>query len=121
MKRNNIIVFFVQIFFCFSCNPTKDISKKTLLKEYALCKCLNYAYNDSSSKNDISAGVYREIAGYGFETYDMIDSLAQKVADSIKPSQIFDHNGKKAIEMNCIAFYRSRQLDSFVKVIIKLK
>jgi len=101
-----------------SCRTSKADTTRTLIKEYALCKCIQFAVpNDSSLKQDISPAVYREMILYNYPELNIIDSLARKAAFSIVPSPIADLAGKRSVMMNCIGFYKSGQLDSVVRSI----
>lgn len=107
--------------FTFGCNPSKHIiESRQLLKEYAFCKCIQFASHDSVLfKKDISNGVYREIAYYNFDTYNMIDSFSKITASHILPSIIADHEGKKAVFLDCFIYYKSKVLDLLVKSLDK--
>jgi hypothetical protein len=92
------------------------------LKEYAFCKCLEFASNDSVLfKEDISITVYKEIANYALNVFTSVDSLTMKAALAIKPSIIADYNHRKAIVSDCFIFFKSRQLDSLVRSMDKLQ
>jgi hypothetical protein len=104
------------------CGTTGKLKEnRTLLKEYAYCKCLEYASKDTTFfKGDISQVVYKEISHYELKAFETIDSLSQLAASEIKPSQIADYENKKAILSDCFLFYKSRSLDSTVKALDKL-
>lgn len=119
-KVFQIIAFSISIFLISCSGSSKVTENRNLLKEYAYCKCLNFAIADSSFfKDDLSLSIYREIANYNPEVYDLIDSLAKKAAYEIKPSEISDHNGKKAILIGCFSFYKSQTLDSIIRLMDK--
>lgn len=102
-------------FFLTCCSSSKKLQNRDWLKEYAFCKCLEYATKDSFLSNDLSVSVYKEIANYDPSVYQIIDSLSRKKALEILPSQIADYDGKKAILVSCFNFYKSKTLDSVVK------
>jgi hypothetical protein len=102
--------------FLIGCETTWQSKNRSLLKEYAFCKCLQFASNDSLKiSEDLSISIYRDISHYDFSIYDKIDSLAKAKAKSILPSIIADHEGRKAIILNCFEFYNSKSLDSIIK------
>lgn len=108
------------LFFVSCASISKLKENRALLKEYAFCKCLEYATKDSAFfKKDLSRAIYMEIASYYYDAYDTIDSLSKKAASEIMPSQIADHNGEKAILLDCFIFYKSKVLDSLVKSLDK--
>lgn len=99
-----------------SCKTLKNNQYEKLLKEYAFCKCVESANEkDSIFKNDISKSIYIDIAHYNLNTYLLIDSIAHVYALSIKPSIIYDHQGKRAIFLKCFEFFNSKTLDSLIK------
>lgn len=99
------------------CSPSSHIrDNRKLLKEYAYCKCLQYALADTIIfKEDISLAVYREIALYPWEVFDEIDIFSFEAAKNIKPSEIADHEGKKSVFLQCFRYYESLALDSMIK------
>ncbi len=113
------IIFFS--FFVFACKPSKYVvESRELLKEYAFCKCVQYASNDSTLfRKDVSTGVYRDISHYDFDTYHNIDSISKIAASHILPSIIADHEGKKAVFLDCFNYYKNRFLDSLIKTMDK--
>lgn len=115
-----IFCFVLCCYFLSACVSSKLKENRTLLKEYAFCKCLEHASKDSSFfQDDISISVYREIASYNDTAFVNIDSLAKEAAFQIKPSQIADHENRKAILSDCFLFYKSKKLDSAVKSLDK--
>lgn len=119
--RTKTITYLLAAFFIvilISCRSSKTDATKDLIKEYALCKCIQFAMpNDSSVKNDLSPSVYREMMLYSYSELSFIDSLARKAAFSIAPSPIQDLQGRRSVLMSCISFYKGRQLDSVVSSI----
>lgn len=116
MKDFFSVILLISVCFFLGCVNSRYQNNRNLLKEYAFCKCFEYATKDSQfSKNDLSESIYKEIANYNPAVYQIIDSLATRAAFGIEPSQIADHEGKKAILLNCFSFYKSTELDSVVK------
>lgn len=98
----------------------KELSVKNQrqnLKDYALCSCLKLAANSDSLKNDISFSILNELSDYNAEALNKIDSLSKIVVAEIQPSQIVDYEGKKPYLLSCIEYYRSKRLDSLIKVL----
>ncbi|MEI9944243.1 MAG: hypothetical protein WDN26_08440 [Chitinophagaceae bacterium] len=115
-----IIIFFTNFavfIFLLSCSAGKKIKEnRRLLKEYAYCRCFEYASKDTAFFNkDISVAVYADISNYPVDVFNIIDTLAKKAASEIKPSEIPDHEGKKSVLLNCFLFYNSKKLDSLIK------
>lgn len=104
-----------------SCGTASKLKEnRTWLKEYAFCKCFEYASKDTAFfKNDMGASVYVEIASYDRKVFSMIDSLANQAASEIKPSEIADYNNKKATLSDCFLFQKSKRLDSLIKSLDK--
>lgn len=93
---------------------------RKILKQYAFCKCFEFASNDTAFfNNDISTGVYIEISSYYRDVFARIDSLAKQTARQIKPTEIPDYNNKKAVLKDCFLFYESKVLDSLIKTMNK--
>lgn len=124
MKKIFVYTQFLLTIVFTSCNyKTKNLAKQESvankhkwLKDYALCSCIKYCFKeDTIIKNDLSFAVYHEISDYSNATiYRTIDSLSKDAALNIEPSQIADHNGRKALLQGCINFYESKKLDSIV-------
>lgn len=90
--------------------------KRQWLKDYALCSCLYQGFpHDSFQKKDISLAAYAEISEYQPSTFAFLDSITREIVLHIRPSQLSDHQGKKAITLHCIQFYKSLRLDSIVR------
>lgn len=120
MKSSFYLVFFI-LFLLLGCASNSKFSEnRTLLKEYAYCKCFEYATKDTVFfKNDISLSVYKDIAHYYPDAYKKVDSLAKLEASEIMPSLIADYQNKKAIFSDCFLFFKSKKLDSLVKSLDK--
>ncbi len=129
MKTYCCVIQVFMIAFLLSCNRNTKIevsnnSKNSVsqnnrkwLKEYALCSCIKYSFKDDTAiKNDLSFTVYKEITDYGnLPIYRTIDSISRIAAFEIKPSQIADYNGKKALLLGCIEYYQGKKLDSTIR------
>lgn len=98
-----------------ACGTSKYAENRSFLKEYAFCQCVQYATGDSFHTEDISKGIYRDIAKYDPEVYDELDSFSKQKALTILPSAVADHEGKKAVFFNCFRFFHSKELDSMVR------
>jgi len=89
---------------------------RELLKEYFLCACIAEGFKDKQiAENDISQAVYFDILRYNLEAFQEVNDYAKKFVETIKPSPIIDLGNKKAIILNCIGKYKSRELDKFIK------
>jgi hypothetical protein len=119
--RTTVAAFIIQLIVT-GCGVSKQLKEnRTLLKEYAYCKCFQYATGDTAFfRNDVSLSVYREISHYYPEALDTIDSLSKQAALRIKPSIIADYGNRKAILQNCFLFYESKLVDSVVRRLDKL-
>lgn len=104
-----------------SCTSSSKLKEsRQLLKEYAYCKCFQYASGDTTYfMKDISMGVYFDLANYNFSAYDKIDSLAKLAASEFKPFEIPDYQNKKAVFLNCFNFYKSKRLNTLVRSLDK--
>ncbi|AMM51650.1 hypothetical protein TH61_11340 [Rufibacter sp. DG15C] len=95
--------------------------QQQLRKDYALCMCLRKTYSkETASKiqeEDITRGVLIDISDL-YVLYLKLDSLAQEASNRITPSVISDHEGKSFVLLNCLNFYRSKELDKFVKALM---
>jgi hypothetical protein len=105
---------------CFGQHKTADIKKtavqRELLKEYFLCVCITEGFKDKQiDKDDISQGVYFDILRYNPEAFQEVKDYAKKFVETIEPSPIGDLGNKKAIILSCIAKYKSKELDKFIK------
>lgn len=120
MKNISFYTFFISHLFLLGCTSSRVTENRALIKEYAYCKCLQFALKDSVLfKKDLSISIYREIAHYYEDAYDIVDSFSKKAAAGIMPSIIADHNGEKAVFKDCFLFYKSKELDSLIKKLNK--
>lgn len=110
------------IIYAYGCKIPGNTQRRNLLKEYALCKCISYyVAKEAADTNDISNAVYRELAGYGFAEYDQLDSFVKKSIDTNRILLINDYKGKNTSIMDCINFYKSKTLDSAIRLMEKKK
>lgn len=118
MRHFRKILPLLAILLLFACKQQERNTRRDYLKEYAFCQCLkrvkDYKYEEAM-KADISTGVYFELSRYAPEVYTQLDSAAANAAALIQPSALADHEGKKAVLMQCFQFYKSKSLDSLVK------
>ncbi|NCI50890.1 hypothetical protein GWC95_13205 [Sediminibacterium roseum] len=115
MKTIKLFFFLASLLLSIACKTIRNAESRTLLKEYALCKCVEYASADGLFSNDISRTVYRDVSRYDLDVYDEIDVFSKTYARKIQPSVIADHEGKKAAFFECFKFFKSRSLDSLAK------
>lgn len=66
-------------------------------------------------------GVYNDFSGFSINgDIDVsLDSIATTFVNSIQPTQIADYGNKKPLFMSCLEFYKSKELDKFVKKLAK--
>ncbi|MDP1764811.1 MAG: T6SS amidase immunity protein Tai4 family protein [Sediminibacterium sp.] len=103
---------------CTSSKSWKTEKNSEMLRDYALCRCLTFAMpNDTILAHEISASIFGELSGYSSESQDKIDSLAKRTVNDMLPSPIFDHGSRKPILKNCILFYKSKELDSLIRIL----
>lgn len=99
---------------------TTDLKKKSvqrqLLKEYFLCECFRECYKDSHNiQKDLSPSVYFDIMSYELEAFRKVDEYARKTVASIGPSPMVDLNNSKCYFIILMDFYKSKELDRFIK------
>lgn len=83
-----------------------------------MCECLRQSLpQDSIIAKDISFAVLNEISEYSImgDRELRLKNGVSNFLSKIKPSQISDYDGKKAITLNCLKYYNSSTLDSLVK------
>jgi len=104
-------------------NKVKNVDFERTYRDYVLCRCMELGFrSDSLFKNDLSTGIYNDITLLTMHfngAKQKLDSLAKHRADNIAPSQIADHEGRKAIMLECIDYYNSKKLEQEIKSIIK--
>lgn len=93
-------------------NDSLIVSQRSILKNYALCKCLLLEYpSDSILRNDGSLNGYIEMGAYGKRAYDLIDSF-------IKDKSFIKYRSKHKSNlylMRCLDIYNSKTLDSLIR------
>ena len=115
MKRMSFVFIVVTTFVACS-SSSKLKGNRQYLKEYAFCKCFQFASDDTSYFiNDASLSMYADLANYNNTAYEKIDSLVSRNVSTFPPNIIADYENKKAVFWNCFKFYKSNQLDSAVK------
>jgi len=103
---------------------TTDLEKakshvwRELLKEYFLCKCILEGFKDKELQ-DISPAGYFDIVRYDPEAFHEVTDYARKFVETIEPSPIEDLGNNKAIILDCISKYKSKELDKFIKTLDK--
>lgn len=124
MRIRYKILTFLFVVFC-SCNSAKHVNDKqgmytnqaAALKDYAFCKCVEYGFmQDSISLNDISIPIIFELSDYSIplNKRQKIDSLAKKIAQSITKQQVADYGNKRKILLDCLNFYRGKELEKLI-------
>ena len=89
---------------------------RELLKEYFLYVCITEGFKDKSLvDDDISGTVYFDVLPYSPEAFQEIKAYASSFVETIEPSPIMDHGGKRTVISSCIDKYKSKELDKFVK------
>lgn len=128
--KNHLSVLFILLFLSLVTNTalgqlnTDDLKKpavkRELLKEYFLCVCITEGFrNLQIDEFDISQAVYFDITGYAPEAFQEVKEYAKKFVDTIEPSIIEDLGHKKAIILQCIEKYKSKEVDKFIKSLDK--
>lgn len=115
MKRMSFV--FIVVAALVACSSSSKLKgNRQYLKEYAFCKCFQFASGDTSYFiNDASLSMYADLANYNNTVYEKIDSLVSRNVSTFPPNIIADYENKKAVFWNCFKFYKSNQLDSAVK------
>jgi hypothetical protein len=122
IKKSIILLLFITI----GCSEPHhgDVSEKEkyqMMEDYVLYESLFLAFGkDSIFNRDGSWGVYFDLAGTEIIALsDYLNSVAQARADSLKPIEIFDYEGKKAIFMNLINMYNYPKEKKILRKVIK--
>lgn len=90
-------------------SPIEQYSQKTLLKNWALSRCLSQAYMDENVRADAnaSASAYLEFGSQPIEVYAELDKLIEKYLHATyKGSITSDFN-----TMKCIDLFHSAELE----------
>lgn len=94
-------------------------SQKTLLKNWALSRCLSQAYPDGPSKEDASAtaSAYLEFGKQPIEVYEELSTIVDKFARRTYGGSVkSDFN-----TMKCIDLFHSQELDRLASKYSKTK
>ena len=88
---------------------TKNYSQKTLLKNWALSRCLGQVYTDGKTKEDAnaSASAYLEFGRQPLEVYETLSHLIDKYANKKYAGSV--HSSFNT--MKCIDLFHSKELD----------
>lgn len=113
-------LFFLSVLSLFSClgQQTDDKTKeqRELLKEYFLCECITEGFDDKNiQEDDISQSVLFDILNYSPDAIQEVKEYAKSFVQTIDPSPIEDLGNRKAIILNSIEKYKSKELDDFIK------
>ncbi|MBV4356353.1 T6SS amidase immunity protein Tai4 family protein [Pinibacter aurantiacus] len=103
-------------------SKNNEIRLSSVYKDYVFYKCIQEAFpNDSIYNKDISETVLMEMSNYAImkERSGKMDSIAKAFVNSIQPTQIADYENKKPLFLRCLEFYKSKELDKFVKKLAK--
>ena len=99
--------------------PVYNYSQKTLLKNWALSRCLGRVATDEKSRGDAyaTASAYLEFGHQGMDVYKKLDVLIDKYAGKSYHGSIqSDFN-----TMKCIDLFHSKELDQVVNKATRLK
>jgi hypothetical protein len=99
--------------------PIYTYSPKTLLKNWALSRCLGRVATDVKSRADAyaTASAYLEFGHQGMEEYDAISTLVEKYV-----SKPYGGSIESAFNtMKCIDLFHSKELDQFVNKVTRPK
>lgn len=121
MKWSYCLKFVCLIIIVPGCSSLQKLKEhRSLLKEYAYCRCYELTSGDSTIfKRDVSLGVYIDLAGYDWTVFSIIDSLTQQVTSHPTPPELRYYGSEKSAFFDCFLFYHSKQLDSLVKSLNK--
>jgi hypothetical protein len=94
-------------------------SQKTLLKNWALSRCLWQVYADGKAKEDANAtaSAYLEIGHQPIEAYDALSALVTQYANRKYASSV----GSDLNTMKCIDLFHSKELDTLMSRLVKTK
>lgn len=92
------------------------MNQRELLKDYFLCISITEGFSKKNiSEDDISQSVYFDILRYSPEAFQEVQKYARSFIKTIDSSPIEDLGNKKAIILNSIEQYKSKELDDFIK------
>jgi hypothetical protein len=100
-------------------DEAKHYSQKTLLKNWALSRCLGQVYADAKTKADANAtaGAYLEFGHQPIEAYDALSALVTKYVNRQYGSSV----GSDLNTMKCIDLFHSKELDALARRLTKNK
>ena len=92
-------------------------SQKTLLKNWALSRCLAEVYTDGPAKDDANAtaSAYLEFGRQSLEVYDELSKLVNKYVARTYAGSVESHFNT----MKCIDLFHSRELDRLASELAK--
>ncbi len=94
------------------------VAQRTLLKNYAFCKCLDKSHPaDSALKSDGSIDGYLELGTYSNRAYEIVNSYIEKVM--LLPYRSKDRHSLGT--MRCLDMYNNPELDSLIKTLDKYR
>ena len=119
------LVFITSFLLLISCKISNGMSERAynksvreadikFFKMQVYCSCLKNAYENKDImkeiwKEDLLA-VFDDISGPNIQK--TVDSLGKIVAQTIKPEEYPDFEGKKRITVKCLEYYTSKELDN---------
>lgn len=100
-------------------DEARHYSQKTLLKSWALSRCLGQVYADAKIKEDANAtaGAYLEFGHQPIEAYDALSTLVTKFVNRKYASTV----GSDLNTMKCIDLFHSKELDALTSRLAKTK
>jgi hypothetical protein len=98
-------------------DEAKHYSQKTLLKSWALSRCLGQVYADAKTKEDANAtaSAYLEFGHQPIEAYDTLSALVTKYVNRKYASSV----GSDLNTMKCIDLFHSKELDVLTNRLVK--
>lgn len=119
------LVFIIPLLLLISCKVNNSNSERAYnksvkegsikyFKMQVYCSCLRNSYENKDImkeiwKEDLLA-VFDDISGPDIQK--TVDSLGRIVAQTIKPEEYPDFEGKKRITVKCLEYYTSKELDN---------
>jgi hypothetical protein len=86
-------------------------------KMQVYCSCLNNAYENKdiikSIRTEDLLAVFDDLSSPDIQK--TVDSLGKIVAQTIKPEEYPDFEGKKRITVKCLEYYTSKELDNIAR------
>jgi hypothetical protein len=100
-------------------NEVRHYSQKTLLKNWALSRCLGQVYADAKAKEDANAtaSAYLEFGHQPIEAYEALSALVTKYVNRNYASSV----GSDLNTMKCIDLFHSKELDALTSKFAKTK